>query len=271
MNTHIRDVECFLLDMDGTIYLGNDLIEGAKEFLEELESQNKKYIFMTNNSSKSKTTYVEKLKKLGIHCDIDNIFTSGEATAIYLTEKNENPKVFLLGTKDLEEEFLNHGITLVNNTDEKPDYVVLGFDTTLTYDKLWKACDYLRDGVPYIATHPDLNCPLEGGKYMPDTGSMIKLIEASTGKLPYIIGKPNQGIVEAISNKFNINKSTMAMVGDRLYTDVLLGENANITSVLVLSGETTINDLEKSDINPTYVFNSVKDIYNNIKEVDALV
>ncbi len=271
MNTNIRDIECFLLDMDGTIYLGNELIDGAKEFLEELEIQNKRYIFMTNNSSKSKTTYVEKLRKLGINCHIDNIFTSGEATAIYLTEKTQNPKVFLLGTKDLEEEFKNQGIKLVNNTNDKPDYVVLGFDTTLTYDKLWKACDYLRDGVPYIATHPDLNCPLEDGKYMPDTGSMMKLIEASTGKLPYIIGKPNKGIVEAISQKFNISKSTMAMVGDRLYTDILLGENSNITSVLVLSGETTMDDLERSDINPNYVFNSVKDIYNNIKEVDVLV
>lgn len=270
MNTNIKDVECFLLDMDGTIYLGNDLIDGAKEFLEELEKQNKRYIFMTNNSSKSKLTYVEKLRKLGINCEVENIFTSGEATAIYLKEESKNPKVFLLGTKDLEEEFIKHGITLVNDSDEKPDYVVLGFDTTLTYEKIWKACDYLRDGVKYIATHPDLNCPLEGGKYMPDTGSMIKLIEASTGKLPYIIGKPNKGIVEAISKKFNIEKSTMAMVGDRLYTDVMLGINSDITSVLVLSGEATMGDLEMSDINPTYVFNSVKDIYCNIKEVDVL-
>ena len=271
MSKNIKDVNCFLLDMDGTIYLGNNLIDGVKEFLEELEAQNKRYIFMTNNSSKSKTTYVEKLKKLGINCDIDNIFTSGEATAIYLTEDKPNPKVFLLGTKDLEDEFVNHGIILVNDTDEKPDFVVLGFDTTLTYNKIWKACDYLREGVSYIATHPDLNCPLEGGKYMPDTGSMIKMIEASTGKLPYIIGKPNKCIVESISKKFNIEKHHMAMVGDRLYTDVMLGVNSDITSVLVLSGETTMHDLEKSNVNPTYVFNSVKDIYSNIKEVGALL
>lgn len=271
MSVNIKDVECFLLDMDGTIYLGNDLIDGAKEFLEQLESQNKQYIFMTNNSSKSKKTYVEKLKKLGINCNIDNIFTSGEATAIYLTEEKKNPKVFLLGTKDLEEEFLNHNIELVNDNNENPDYVVLGFDTTLTYDKVWKACDYIRNGVKYIATHPDLNCPLEGGKYMPDTGSMIKMIEASTEKLPYIIGKPNKGIVEAICKKFNIDKSSMAMVGDRLYTDVKLGINSGITSVLVLSGEATMEDLEKSDVNPTYVFDSVKDIYMSIKEVESLV
>lgn len=271
IKTDIKDVECFLLDMDGTIYLGNDLIDGAKEFLEELEYRNKRYIFMTNNSSKSKKNYVQKLEKLGIHCNIDNIFTSGEATAIYLTEQMKNPKIFLLGTKELEEEFLNHKIDVVNEKNERPDFVVLGFDTTLTYDKLWKACDYIREGVAYIATHPDFNCPLEDGKYMPDTGSMIKMIEASTQKLPNVIGKPNKGIIEAICKKFNIDKSSMAMVGDRLYTDVKLGINAGITSVLVLSGETNIKDLEQSDVYPTYVFNSVKDIYVNIKGAEELV
>lgn len=267
----INNVECFLLDMDGTIYLGNDLIDGAKEFLEELQRQNKRYIFLTNNSSKSKKNYVEKLQNLGIKCNIDDIFTSGEATAIYLTNQIKNPKVFLLGTKDLEEEFLNHKIEIVNDKNEKPNFVVLGFDTTLTYDKLWKACDYIREGVTYVATHPDFNCPLEGGRYMPDTGAMIKMIEASTEKLPNIIGKPNKGIIEAICKKFNIDKSSMAMVGDRLYTDVKLGINAEITSILVLSGEATIKDLEQSDISPTYVFNSVKDIFIDIKKSESLV
>lgn len=267
----INNVECFLLDMDGTIYLGNDLIDGAKEFLEELQRQNKRYIFLTNNSSKSKKSYVEKLQNLGIKCNMDDIFTSGEATAIYLTDQIKNPKVFLLGTKDLEEEFLNHKIEIVNDKNEKPNFVVLGFDTTLTYDKLWKACDYIREGVTYVATHPDFNCPLEGGKYMPDTGAMIKMIEASTEKLPNIIGKPNKGIIEAICKKFNIDKSSMAMVGDRLYTDVKLGINAEITSILVLSGEATIKDLEQSDISPTYVFNSVKDMFINIKKAESLV
>ena len=261
----LKDIECYLLDMDGTIYLSNELIDGAVDFIENLKKQDKKFVFMTNNSSKSKKTYLDKLEKLGIQCSQDNIFTSGDATALYLKNKSEVPKVFLLGTKDLEEDFKSQGIQLVNNTDIKPEFVVLGFDTTLTYDKVWKACDYIRDGVEYIATHPDFNCPLAGGKYMPDAGAMIKMIEASTGKSPHIIGKPNQEVVNVLSQKLDIEKEKMAMVGDRLYTDIMLGKNADITSILVLSGETTKKDLEVSQVKPTYVFDSVKGIHESIK------
>lgn len=260
----IKNIECYLLDMDGTIYLSDELIDGAKDFIIELKKQDKKYIFMTNNSSKSKKTYLEKLEKLGIPCTMENIFTSGEATAIHLKNSKDNPNVFLLGTKDLEEEFISSGINLVNGTDEIPDFVVLGFDTTLTYEKIWKACDYIRDGVTYIATHPDLNCPLAGGKMMPDAGAMIKMIEGSTGATPYIIGKPNKAIVDIISENLGISKSKMAMVGDRLYTDIMLGKNSDITSILVLSGETTSTDVSNSEIEPCYIFDSVKDIYENI-------
>ncbi len=168
MNT-LKEKKCFLLDMDGTIYLGNNLIDGAKEFLELLKTRNTQYLFLTNNSSKNKDRYVEKLNNLGISATREDIFTSGEATTIYLNKIKKGAKIFLLGTKDLEEEFKNAGgFELIKERGQEIDFVVLGFDTTLTYEKLWIACEYIANGITYVATHPDFNCPLEDNKFMPD-------------------------------------------------------------------------------------------------------
>lgn len=258
--TELKKIKCFMLDMDGTIYLGNHMISGALEFLKMLEIQNKDYIFLTNNSSKNSLAYKEKLQKLGCEVGTEKVFTSGEATTIYLEKRKKGAKIFLLGTSYLEEEFLQKGFEIVKDRSETPDFVVLGFDTTLTYDKLWIACDLISEGVEYIATHPDFNCPLDGGKVMPDIGAMISFIEASTGKRPEIIGKPNHHIVDAIMEKYGLKKDEIAMVGDRLYTDIKLGLNSGITSVLVLSGETTAEDYEESDVVADYVFNSVREL-----------
>lgn len=257
---NINAIKTFILDMDGTIYLGDKMIEGAVEFLRHLEAQNIDYLFLTNNSSKNRDAYQNKFHKLGLEIDKDRIFTSGEATAIYLKNIKNKAKIYLLGTSYLEEEFYSHGFDIIKTHDEKPDFVVLGFDTSLNYEKLWMACDFIREGVPFIATHPDINCPLEGGRYMPDAGSMIKLIEASTGISPEIIGKPSHHIVESILEKYHLDKSEIAMVGDRLYTDILLGVNSGITSILVYSGETTQEVYLKSSIKADFQFNSVKEI-----------
>jgi NagD protein len=252
--------KCFLLDMDGTIYLGDELIDGAKEFLQKLKKKNISYIFLTNNSSKSKTIYLEKLRKMGIQTELENIFTSGEATVLYLQHIHPNSKIFLLGTEALEEEFKNAGFTLVKERGKEVDHVVLGFDTTLTYEKLWTACEYISQNVNYIATHPDFNCPLPAGKFMPDTGSMIALIKASTGKEPTIIGKPNSHILTALMKKYSLKKEDLAIVGDRLYTDIKTGTENGIDSILVLSGETDKQMLAASAITPDYIFDSVKNI-----------
>ena len=196
---------------------------------------------------------------------MDRVFTSGEATTLYLKKENPGAKVYLLGTPLLEQEFIEAGFKLVNTKETKPDYVVLGFDTTLTYEKLWRACDFIREGIPYIATHPDFNCPLEGGKFMPDTGSMIKLIEASTGILPRVIGKPNSYIVDTLLEKYGLGRQDVAMVGDRLYTDIKTGDNAGITSILVFSGETTEYMYEKSSIRADYTFLSIKELMDSIR------
>ncbi len=254
----LKAVDFFLLDLDGTIYLEDRLIDGAAAFLKCLKEQGKKAIFLTNNSSKNRFSYRDKLKGMGIEVKAEQIFTSGEATAIYLKKKCPGAKIFLLGTSLLAEEFRQAGFELLDQGD--PDYVVLGFDTTLTYDKLWQACDYIRVGIAYIATHPDLNCPLGQGKYMPDAGAMIKFIEASTGKTPLVIGKPNPGMFASLSKKYNLDKTRTAIVGDRLYTDIQLGLDTGITTVLVLSGETTAEQYATSPLKASYVFPSVQEL-----------
>jgi len=264
--TDLKDIKCFMLDMDGTFYLGNKLIDGSLEFLDILEENNKTFLFLTNNSSKNSNAYKEKLANLGCNIEEDKVFTSGEATTIYLRKRKNGAKVYLLGTHYLEKEFREKGFHLVKDRSESPDFVVLGFDTTITYDKLWMACDFIRDGVEYIATHPDYNCPLEDGKFMPDAGAIIKMIEASTGKLPIIIGKPHEYIIEAIIEKYNLRRNEIAMVGDRLYTDIKLGINTGITSILVLSGETTAEIYEKSDIKADYMFSSIKELGGAVRD-----
>lgn len=260
----IKNKKYFLLDMDGTLYLGNKLIDGAKEFLEKIKNENKKYIFMTNNSSKNREAYVEKLKKLGIKAEIEEIFGSTEATIIYLNKIKKGAKIFLLGNELLEETFIKAGFNIIKERNEKIDFVVLGFDTTLTYNKIWIACDYIFSGIPYIATHPDFVCPLDGGKCMPDTGSMIEMIKAVTGKIPLVIGKPNKYIIDGIVEKYNISKEEAVIIGDRLYTDIRTGLDNGITSVLVMSGETTEEALKETIYKPDYVFNSVKDMIDII-------
>ena len=246
----LENIKCHLLDMDGTIYLGNKLIDGAREFLEKLKEKGIRYIFLTNNSSKNKDRYVEKLNKLGIEAHREDVFSSGEATTIYLNKKEKKAKVFLLGTKDLEDEFEKAGFELVKER---------------TYEKLWIACEYIANGVEYIATHPDFNCPLENGKFMPDAGAMIAFIKASTGKEPTVIGKPNSHIIDAIIEKYNLKKSELAMVGDRLYTDIRTGIDNGLTSILVMSGETDKKMLEETIYKPDYIFNSVKELKEEIK------
>lgn len=255
----LAEIRCFLLDLDGTVYLGDRLIPGAREFIDALRRLGRRYCFLTNNSSRSKAAYVDKLTRLGIAVEPGQVMTSGEATALYLKARQPGARIFLLGTEDLAREFVQHGFALVDKAGQ-PDWVVLGFDTTLTYRKLWDACDLIRQGVGYIATHPDFNCPLPGGRYMPDAGAIIAFIEASTGHRPKVIGKPNAEIIEAALALTQTPPGYSAMVGDRLYTDVAMARRAGLVSVLVLSGETRAEDLAGTPDRPDYVFPSVREL-----------
>lgn len=261
----LANIRTFLLDMDGTVFLGEKLLPGAVEFIELLDAHGIQYLFLTNNSSKHRGLYAEKLARLGLTVSEDKIFTSGEATAIYIHKAKPGAKIYLVGTPALEDEFRSHGFQLVDES-EMPDYAVLGFDTTLTYKKLWRLCDLARAGVPYIATHPDFNCPIEGG-FMPDIGAMMALIEASTGKQPdVIVGKPHQPIIEAVVERTATPVEQICMVGDRLYTDIALGA-AGIKTVLVLSGETQPEDIPNAPHQPDLVRQNLAELGATLRQV----
>ena len=257
INEPLLNVKCFLLDMDGTFNLGEELIDGSLYFIETLKELGLEFLFLTNNSSKHRRLYAEKIARLGLTIPEEQVFTSGEATALHLRREYPSAKVYVVGTPSLEEEFHQHGFELDEND---PRLVVLGFDTTLTYQKLWKLCDFVRAGLPYVATHPDFNCPTETG-YMPDIGAMIAFVHAATGREPdLVVGKPNRMIVDAVAEKYGYSISEMAMVGDRLYTDIALGKTSGITTCLVLSGETREDEVVHSPFQPTYTFNNLGSI-----------
>jgi 4-nitrophenyl phosphatase len=261
MLIQLRNVRCFLLDMDGTFYLGDQLLPSSKEFLNYCETNSIKYLFLTNNSSKNSSDYVTKLHNLGVDVVREKILTSGEATCRYLKKEHPGKKIFLAGTSALEEEFRQQGIRL---TQDSPEVIVLGFDTTITYAKLWKICDFVRAGLPYIATHPDINCPTEQG-FMPDIGAIIAFIAAATGRNPdVIIGKPNSPMLEAILEKVDIPLAQIAMVGDRLYTDIAMGKNG-IMTVLVLSGETSAEEAQKSEFQADLIANDLADLLQKLQ------
>jgi HAD superfamily hydrolase (TIGR01457 family) len=263
-NDSLSQVRCFLLDMDGTFYLGEHLIEGALNFIEVLQEQGCEYLFLTNNSSKDSTQYVEKITRLGLPISREKVLTSGEATAMHIQSEKPGARVYVVGTPALENEFRQRGFTL---TDEVPDFIILGFDTTLTYAKLWKLCDLVRAGLPYIATHPDYNCPTETG-FMPDIGATIAFVSASTGREPdLIVGKPNRVLVEKAAERMGIPVSAMCMIGDRLYTDIALGATAGIPTILVLSGETQADEVASSPYQPSYIFQNLGAVAEYLKTV----
>jgi HAD superfamily hydrolase (TIGR01457 family) len=250
----LKKVRGFLLDMDGTFYLSDRLLDGALRFIEVLRAQGKEFLFLTNNSSKHRRQYAEKITRLGLPLAEEMVLTSGEATALYLHRTQPAANIYLVGTPSLEEEFRQYGFRLVET---QPQCLVLGFDTTLTYKKLWLLCDFVRAGIPYIATHPDFNCPTESG-WMPDVGAMIAFVKAATGREPdLVVGKPNRLIVDSAAEKMNLRVGELAMIGDRLYTDIALGQASGIATVLVLSGETKRSDLENSPFQPDFIFENL--------------
>ncbi|MCM1174183.1 MAG: HAD-IIA family hydrolase [Blautia sp.] len=253
----LRDVRCFALDMDGTVYLGEKWIDGARDFLGKIEESGRGYVFVTNNSSRNAAAYVDKLHRMGWEIGPEKVVTSGQAAVFYLKKHFAGKKVFLLGNSLLRAEFEQAGIVLEERT---PDVVVVGFDTSLDYQKMCRVCDHVRDGLPYLATHPDYNCPTETG-FIPDAGAIQAFIHASAFRYPdRIIGKPNGDIIDYLTVRAGVEKERIAMVGDRLYTDIAAGRNNGLKSILVLSGEASFEDAADSDVTPHLIFESVRDM-----------
>ena len=263
----LKSIQLFMLDMDGTIYNEDTLIPGAFEFFDLLNRQGKDYVFMTNNSSKGKASYVEKLNSLGIKATERNVASSVNATVMYLNERNPKAKLYLIGTESLKSELIEEGFEVVpvgyRGTDI--DYVLLGFDTELNYEKVRGACYYVSRGFPYIATNCDLKCPVLDNKFIPDCGAIAQMIELATNRKPLFLGKPERTMVDAVSSLWNVPLNQIACVGDRLYTDIAVGINAGATSICVLTGEATKEEISKSVFKPDYVFDTINELYLALK------
>lgn len=250
----LKNIELFVLDMDGTIYLGDRILPNAIEFVKTARETGRKVVFFTNNASKNPNNYVDKLNRMGFGATRSDVVTAGDVTIEYLKRNRSGESVYLVGTPALEQSFIEAGITLSKDA----NIVVSSFDTTLTYEKLVIACDLIRNGADFYCTHPDFNCPTENG-FIPDSGAIAALITASTGATPKYFGKPHKETADMISELFGVSFDKTAIVGDRLYTDIALGKNNGLMSVLVLTGETKIEDVNEDNA-PDIILDGIGEI-----------
>jgi len=264
----LDSTELFVLDMDGTFYLENDILDGSLDFLEAVKKSGKRYIFFTNNSSTSSEEYIKKLARMNCHITSDMIMTSGDVMIKFLKKQYAGKSVYLLGTKQLRESFEKAGINLYDpdignsgdkNKNDRPDVVVVGFDKSLTYETLTNACTYIRQGAVFLATHIDINCPVKTG-FIPDCGAICAAIELSTGVKPRFVGKPFKETVDMIVASTGVPAEKISFVGDRIYTDIATGVNNGAMGILVLTGETKETDIPLSKVQPDVVFDSIKEM-----------
>ncbi len=265
MKDTLQNKKLYIFDMDGTIYLGYNVFGFAVKFIKNLRASGRKVLFFTNNASHTSDFYVTKLNKLGFEATREEIMTSGDVTREFLLRHRAGKSVYLVGTDELVENFKNAGINIIGENEKLADIGITSFDTSVTYKKLEAVCRYIRGGAEYLSTHPDFNCPTEDG-FIPDSGAIAALVTASTGKVPTYFGKPYSETVDMICEVTGFDKSEMCIFGDRLYTDIALGKRHGVTSVLVLSGETTAEDVERAEEKdkPDFTFPS-------LKEVDELI
>ena len=256
-------MKLYLFDMDGTLYLGDRLYPFTIELLQKIRAVGGKYLFMTNNSSKSVADYVKKLEKLGISATREDFITSSQATAYYLHKNHEGQILYVCGTESLKAELRMEGFSVTEKA-EDAQCIVMGFDTELTFQKL-KDVSWLllTREIPYIATNPDLVCPTEFGS-VPDCGSVCEMIFNATGKRPVVIGKPSPLMPQLAMERLGYGKEETCVIGDRIYTDVKSGLNAGITGILVMSGETTPEILAASEDKPHLVLESAGEILDCI-------
>ena len=255
----LASIRGFVVDLDGTTYLGGRLLPGAGEFFRVLDELGLRHLFVTNNSSQSSDAYVEKLNRLGLSAGEGHVLTSGEATAMWIHE-NGYKRPFVVGTPSLEREIA----AVFELVDRAPDCVIVGFDKTLTYQKLEEATRFISDGAAFIATHPDVVCPTESG-YIPDCGAICALIQAATRVQPLVIGKPEPLLLEMALRKLGLRAAEVAVVGDRLYTDMAMARRVGALGILTLTGETTREMLESAPDQPDLVIRDLGELAGELR------
>ena len=250
--------------MDGTIYLGDELFDGVIEFLNTVKNNGGKYLFLTNNSSRSVTAYVERLAKMGISSDENDFLTSVDALIDFLRGKYDNAKIYASGTKSFREQLSQAGFNITDKLEDDISLLVCGFDTELTFKKLEDCCKLLMKGVDYVATNPDWVCPTSFGS-VPDCGSVCEMLYRATGRHPRFIGKPHPDMVLLALDRYGYKKEDAVMIGDRVYTDIACGVNAEIDTAFVLSGEGVIEDIKKFNVIPSGTYKNISEILNLMK------
>ena len=244
-----------MLDLDGTLYQEDRLFDFTLEFLSGLDRHNIQKIYVTNNSSKGHLDYFKKMSSMGISLTADEIYSSADATLDYLKQSTHYNRIFLLGTPSLEAAFAAAGFTLTPNA----QCVVMGYDKTLTYEKINQAYQLIKSGIPFIVTHPDILCPVKGGRFDIDLGALMQPLVYATGVEPIIIGKPYAPFIDGLLNKLSggnrggFDLHSLAIMGDRLYTDIRTGKDNDFLSILVLTGEASRKDVGQSDVVPDFI------------------
>ena len=261
----LKEKKLFIFDMDGTIYLGNQVFDFAIRFIDHLRANGYRVLFFTNNASHTTEFYMGKLSRLGFSPREDEIMTSGDVTVEFLKRHRPGKSVYLVGTPELVEHFGASGIPMLTGSEKSADIVVTSFDTTLTYEKLDNACRLVRGGAEYLSTHPDFNCPTETG-FIPDSGAIAAFVTASTGATPTYFGKPYVQTVDMICEATGMEKDDICIFGDRLYTDIALGRLHGVTAILVLTGET-----QQADVDAAQPAQRPDMTFASLAEVDALM
>ena len=262
----LKSKKLFLLDIDGTVCTGSQLIEGAQEFLLDINEKGAHFVFITNNTTKSIEDYIISFKKLGIKTDYSNFITASYVTVWYLKEYYKDKLIYVLGTKSFIGELIKNGINVTSDcSDKNIASVLVSYNSELTYKGIKDTCQILSTkNVDYIATNPDLVCPIEFG-FVPDCGAICEMIGHAVKRKPVFIGKPETAMVDIAMELNNFTKEETLVVGDRLYTDILCGYNAGVETALVLTGEATAKEAVEYNCRPDYIFDSIKDLHREWK------
>ena len=243
----------FICDMDGVIYHGNKLLDGVTEFVEWMQANNKKFVFLTNSPERTPHELSMKLERMGLNVSADHFYTSAMATAEFLSTQKPNCTAYVIGEAALTKALYDHKIYM---NDVNPDYVVVGETRTYSFEKIEKAINLVRAGAKLIGTNPDITGPTEKG-IMPATGALIAPIEIATGKKAYFVGKPNPLMLRHGLKKINCHSEEIAFIGDRMDTDIIAGIESNVDTVLVLSGVTSLEDIDLFPYRPKYIFKGI--------------
>ena len=267
-NPPLTGKRLFLLDMDGTIYLDETLFDGTLDFLNYVNQTGRRYLFLTNNSSRGVDAYLEKMARLGIPATAEDFLTSTDALIDHLDKHGYRGKrLYGFGTASFRKQLTDAGFSVTDRLEDGIDALICGFDRELTFQKLEDACILLGRGVDWLATNPDWVCPTWYG-YVPDCGSVCQMLTRATGRTPRFIGKPQPEMVLLAMEKTGCSRDETLVVGDRVYTDIACGVNAGVDAAFVLSGEGTMADVEASAEKPTHIYANIRALLTHLKEME---